>query len=65
MPHGETVCHEHNGLLSAVPATLLHGVEGSSGFGDEIVLAVLLGGIIVALVIAARRGRRKAKRRRR
>jgi len=46
--------------LSAVPATLLHGAGGSSGFGDEIVLAVLLGGILIALIFASRRGRRKA-----
>lgn len=56
--------HEHNSLLSVVPATLLHGPGGSSGFGDEIVFAVLFGGLIVSLVFAARRGRRKRKGRR-
>jgi LPXTG-motif cell wall-anchored protein len=56
--------HGCGGLLVAVPAPLLHGA-GGSGFWDEIVFLVLIGGFIVSLVFAAFMSRRRRKKRNR
>ena len=48
-----------------LPVPLLHGVAGSSGFWDEIIFLVLLGGFVVALAFRAFGGGRKGRGRKR
>jgi hypothetical protein len=47
-------------LRGALPAPLLHGVSGSSGFWDEVFSFGLIGGAVVVLgTLAVLGGRRK------
>jgi Na+/melibiose symporter-like transporter len=51
-------------LLSGLPAPLLHGVSGSSGFWDEIVSFGLMGAVVVVLGLFTFFGRRRRGKRR-
>jgi hypothetical protein len=50
---------EHSGLLGVVTIPLLHGITGSGGFWDEILMALVRGLVIIlilSLVLVGNRG---------
>jgi len=57
--------HGSPGGISAfslgVPVVLLHGVDGSGGYRDEIITFGLLGGLVLGLVFLSFRGARNKK----